>query len=132
MLLEEWARWRPLGTLILDGDREALRQARSSRQAVINRSWRAAYRAGDFAAPGDNRLHLGLVPQPFIGDLRRASIFVLLLNPGLSPSDYYGEYQVPSFRRALLANLSGLDRRGNSFPVPQSAICVARRVQVLA
>jgi hypothetical protein len=30
---------------------------------------------------------------------------VLLLNPGLGPHDYYGEYEVPSYREALLANL---------------------------
>jgi hypothetical protein len=47
----------------------------------------------------------GLLPQPFIGDLRLASIYVLSLNPGLQPSDYYGEYAVPEYRNAFLANL---------------------------
>lgn len=71
----------------------------------IHRSWAAATRAPDYCAPGDTCLHLGLIPQPFVGNVLRASIYILLLNPGLSPDDYYGEYQVPAYRRALLANL---------------------------
>jgi hypothetical protein len=43
--------------------------------------------------------------MPFVGDLLRASIYVLLLNPGVGPHDYFGEYEVPAYRNALLANL---------------------------
>ena len=39
-----------------------------------------------------------------MGDMLNASIYVLMLNPGLGPGDYF-EYKVPSFRQALLANL---------------------------
>jgi hypothetical protein len=56
--------------------------------------WLEAYRSLDYCASHDRRLHLGLLPQPFFGDLRRASIYVLLLNPGLGPDDYYDEYEV--------------------------------------
>jgi len=72
---------------------------------ITIRNWPDAHRAADFCAPKDHRLHLGLLPQPFCGDLRRASIYVLLLNPGLGPCDYYGEHEVPEYRKALLANL---------------------------
>jgi hypothetical protein len=59
-------------------------------------------RFGDFE---DHRLHLGLLPQPYAGDLARADIVVLLLNPGFSHSDYFGESRMAAFRRRLEANL---------------------------
>ena len=37
----------------------------------------------------DGTFHLGLLPTPYMGDLQRATIFVLTLNPGLHPSDYF-------------------------------------------
>ena len=103
-LLTEWAQWKP-GQLpfCLTSDRETLAQSPNS--LAIFGSWTKAIAAPDFGQPGDTRLHLGLLPQPFIGDLRRASIYVLSLNPGLEPSDYYGEYEVHDYRNALLAVL---------------------------
>ena len=43
--------------------------------------------------------------------MRNASIYVLMLNPGLGPGDYF-EYKVPSYRRALLANLRQKRKKG--------------------
>jgi len=80
---------------------------------ITIRNWPDAYRAADFCAPKDHRLHLGLLPQPFLGDLRRASIYILLLNPGLSPRDYYGEDKVGEYRKALVANLRQKFKRGS-------------------
>jgi hypothetical protein len=57
-----------------------------------------------FESPG-NRFHLGLLPIPFVGDLERATIYILLLNPGFSPDDYFGEERVPEYREALCRNL---------------------------
>jgi hypothetical protein len=57
------------------------------------------------AEPNDSRLHLSLLPQPFFGDLELATVFLLLLNPGLNPGDYYSEYCVPAYRAALISNL---------------------------
>jgi hypothetical protein len=103
-LLSEWEQWTPRGLpFALDADRETL--AQSSNALAIFGSWSQAIGAPDFGQPGDTRLHLGLLPQPFIGDLRRASIYVLSLNPGLEPSDYYGEYEIPAYRDALLGTL---------------------------
>jgi hypothetical protein len=62
--------------------------------------------------PNDTRLHLGLLPQPWFGDLTSATVFVLMLNPGLNPGDYYAEYRVPSFRAALISNLRSEPNRG--------------------
>jgi hypothetical protein len=46
-----------------------------------------------------------LLPVPFVGDLRRADIVILLQNPGFSPSNYFQEFQDQAFRRALRENL---------------------------
>lgn len=105
-LLREWADWRPdRPPFVLKPDRAVLNSVQSSQAVVTYRSWPEAHCASDFCVPKDRRLHLGLLPQPFFGNLRRASIYVLLLNPGLGPHDYYGEYEVAEYRRALLANL---------------------------
>lgn len=68
-----------------------------------------------FGAFDDHQFHLSLLPVPYAGDLANADIFVLLLNPGLSFTDYYGEWQVPEFRKRLKANLHQ-DFRGVEFP----------------
>jgi len=52
----------------------------------------------------DKQLHLSLIPVPFAGNLQRASIFILLMNPGLVPSDYYAE-EDGNFRKACISNL---------------------------
>ncbi len=59
-------------------------------------------RFGNFA---DKQFHLSLLPVPYAGDLRRADIFVLLLNPGFNFVDYYAEYESRQFRSRLLQNL---------------------------
>jgi len=48
---------------------------------------------------------LDLLPIPFVGNLEAASIFLLLLNPGFGPHDYFGEYMVSEFRATLVDNL---------------------------
>lgn len=59
----------------------------------------------EFGASSDTNLHTGLIPLPYIGNLSQASIFVLMLNPGLSPGDYYAEQHNPEFRQAHIQNL---------------------------
>lgn len=105
-LLESWAYWQPdSAPFVLDSDREVFEEERSRDAVIKHTSWEEAIDAPDFCAPDDSRLHLGLLPQPFFGDVRHATVYILLLNPGLGPHDYYGEYQVPAYREALLANL---------------------------
>lgn len=105
-LLSTWARWRPREPpFVLDEDREILLGERPSHPRVIYRSWREAHSQPDFGEPGDRRLHLGLLPIPFTGAVSDADIYVLLLNPGLGPTDYYGEYERPDFRRYRLMTL---------------------------
>lgn len=114
-LLKAWAAWRPhRAPFVLPADAAALLGGPSSKHTTSISGWRAAHREADFGAPGDRRLHLGLLPVPFVGDLRRASIYILLLNPGLGATDYFGEYEVPAFRTASLANLR--QEEGRRYP----------------
>jgi hypothetical protein len=53
----------------------------------------------------DTSLHVGLLPVPYVGNLQKASVFILMLNPGLSPGDYFAEYKVAQFREAHIRNL---------------------------
>jgi hypothetical protein len=104
-LIEAWSKWEPeKAPYILEADRESLSSCKSEEAIVTYRSWKEAYSSPGFQGEPDSRLHLGLFPQPFKGDVLNASIYILLLNPGLSPTDYYGEYQVPGFREAMLLN----------------------------
>lgn len=111
-MLDSWLAWQPgQPPHVLEEDRETFATARSNKATIEFNGWNQAYTSDDFAKPGDTRLHLGLLPHPYCGDLRRASIYILLLNPGLSPMDYFAEYAVPGFREVLMANLrQELDR----------------------
>ena len=104
-LLKEWRKWDPKDfPYVLNMDSEVL-GSRSWKSSVAKYpSWRKATRDPEFCKPDDKRLHLGLIPVPFIGDMLNASIYVLMLNPGLGPGDYF-EYKVRRLRRALIANL---------------------------
>jgi hypothetical protein len=60
-----------------------------------------------FGGSDDNLLHLSLRPVPYLGNLARAKIFILLLNPGLEYADYWAEdeRQPREFRERLESNL---------------------------
>lgn len=60
--------------------------------------------SSEFGIP-DINLHLGLLPLPFAGNLEKASIFILMLNPGLSAGDYFAEQRVVEFRNAHIRSL---------------------------
>jgi hypothetical protein len=55
--------------------------------------------------PNDNDFHFSLLPAPYVGNLAEADVFILLLNPGFSPGDYFGEYERTDFKEALKQNL---------------------------
>lgn len=104
-LLDEWRKWDPENfPYVLDMDAGVLESSKWKPWVAKYRSWQEATEDPDFCKSGDKRLHLGLIPGPFIGDMRNASIYILMLNPGLGPGDYF-EYKVPGLRKALLANL---------------------------
>ena len=45
--------------------------------------------------------HLGLLPQPYHGDLENAQVIILWRNPGFHPSDYVAEEKYPEFRQLI-------------------------------
>lgn len=73
-------------------------------------------RSNGFGSTSDSRLHIGLLPLPYVGNLAKASIFILLLNPGLSPGDYFAEQdQDGKYREALIRNL-GQENMNDQYP----------------
>jgi hypothetical protein len=72
-------------------------------------------RSSRFGNFDDKCLHLSLLPTPFSGNIEKADIVVLLLNPGFSFSDYYAEYRMPGFQERL-QKMIAQDFGGSSFP----------------
>ena len=70
----------------------------------------------EFGLSSDTNLHVGLLPIPFIGNLEKATIFVLTLNPGLHPGDYHAEQYIPEFRNALIRNLRQENNYNDKYP----------------
>ena len=69
-----------IGPYILPGDEELLRD-RDCYCHVTN--WEHYISDSNFGVPGDKRFHLGLLPQPFKGDVESESVDV---KPGTSPT----------------------------------------------
>ncbi len=65
--------------------------------------------------PKDEDFHFSLLPVPYVGNLAKADVFILLLNPGFAPGDYYAEYENRAFKRALRRNLEQ-DFQGTEYP----------------
>lgn len=105
--LAAWGNWRDVGPPHrLPDDSAVLDRLLLTGRAVVHASWDAYVAEADRVAdPEDQRLHLGLIPQPFFGDPLTARVVVLTLNPGLNPHDYFAEYRVHGFREQLIANL---------------------------
>ncbi|MEW6248322.1 MAG: hypothetical protein AB1555_16660 [Nitrospirota bacterium] len=110
-LFAEWKKFQPeKAPYVLRGDEQILSNPKLFCRFT---SWGQFAAAPDFGAPGQSKLHLDLLPMPFVGNLKSASVFLLMLNPGFGPHDYFGEYNVPEYRTALLNNLR--QGRDNSF-----------------
>ena len=110
-LLSAWSVFNPeQSPFVLPGDEGLLEE-----QQLLCRfaGWDNFVAHPEFGAPRNSQFHVDLLPIPFIGDLKSASVIFLMLNPGLGPHDYFGEYQVPDYRAALLNNLR--QEKNNSF-----------------
>jgi hypothetical protein len=70
-----------------------------------HKSWSTLISSDRFGALEGSAFHVGLLPMPYLGSLKHARVFLVSLNPGLGPPDYFGEHQVAAYREALLANL---------------------------
>ena len=53
----------------------------------------------------DGKFHTTLLPKPYSGDLDNAEILILLLNPGLGPTDFKAECEYPEYRSEMMGTL---------------------------
>lgn len=59
-----------------------------------------------YETPKDRgRFHVNLLPVPYVGDLKKATVFILMLNPGCGPVDYVAESDA-AYRQAMIDQLS--------------------------
>lgn len=103
--LTNWADFEPSNEAnLLTGDELLLKPDVLRRHVVLHHSWDNFVGQEEFGHR-DNRLHLSLLPQPFFGDVARARVVILTLNPGLHPIDYYAEFCVREYKQAALDSL---------------------------
>jgi hypothetical protein len=69
------------------GDKEKFK----SEHFTLHHSFKKATACPQFCARDDKTFHVGLVPVPYAGNLKTASVFILMLNPGYKPSNYFEE-----------------------------------------
>lgn len=98
---------------VLEEDYSILKQKRNT--VVLHTNY-SEYAKSSLERPKDPQFHLGLIPVPYLGDLEKATVFVLMQNPGLGASDYFGEYDVPQYRQQMIDNLQQKPNR--KFPMP--------------
>ena len=105
-LVRFWNKFEPSAPYIHPDDRTAL--SPSSKDKYFHDGSKnfnhfvMSSRFGDFS---ESRFDLSLLPQPYAGDLKRAEIVILLLNPGFGFTDYYGEDRMAGFTQRLEENL---------------------------
>lgn len=106
-LLQAWRDWeKTQPPYVLEADKEILASTRSMLATETSfTEWQDVYTREEFGKPGDHKLHLGLMPHPFCGDLRNARAYLLMLNPGYGPHDYFAELESPTYEAAVRKNL---------------------------
>jgi hypothetical protein len=108
--LSAWRRFQcEQAPYVLPGDESVLNPQCCRRFS----GWKGFIADPEFGAPRRSKFHLDLLPTPFVGNLRTACVYLLMLNPGFGSHDYFGEYEVPEFHTALINNLR--QARSNSF-----------------
>ena len=92
------------GPRILECDRKILKRRRRRELEICYTSWQDVLL--DLSNCKDRKkLHLNRIPVPYVGDVSKASIFILTLNPGHELADYYFEFEDDAYRQALVNNL---------------------------
>lgn len=110
-LVETWRRFSvSTAPFILQEDSQSL----SGKMRVFD-SPKSYIESDIFCDKGDKTLHTGLYPIPYSGDLDKAKVFLLQLNPGFSPADYFAEYRDAEFREAQTRSLKQ-ENTDNDFP----------------
>ena len=95
----------------LDGDDVLLGTVIRQKHVMDSLHWRAFVKSESLIVPAPG-LHLGLIPKPFVGDPRTASVVLLMLNPDFRPVDYYAEATAEDYRKVLTNSLKLTGRPG--------------------
>lgn len=82
---------------------------------ALHNSFEEFVKSNDFGVPGSTKLHLNIIPEPFLGDIENAKVYVLMANPGFGPEDYFAGEANQYFRERLKENLRG-KARNHPFP----------------
>lgn len=104
-LISSWSQFNFKDRLLTHPGDCYLRQKSRNDELAIYKSFDDYFLSKHFGLSGDKSLHLGLLPIPYIGNLKQADIFILMQNPGLSSGDYFGEYLNKPFKAALKRSL---------------------------
>jgi len=108
-LVDFWSAFRDKAPPFFHPDDEVLlRQRRASlfTERALVKNFDKYVRSSKFSETRSSEFQLNLLPQPYSGDLRRARIFLLLLNPGFSdPLDLYAELENQSYRAKKIRTL---------------------------
>jgi hypothetical protein len=88
---------------LFPGDEDVINE--NGKNTTCYQSFKDFIESRDFGSRDDHKLHLGLIPTPYMGNLEKGSIFILMLNPGLSPLTYYAEHDNDEYSAALKSNL---------------------------
>ncbi len=102
--------WRKLpsekGPYLLRGDKLLLNLSNKKGPLVsTHTSFKEYSLGGDYNNRNSTIIHTGLLPVPYLGDLKRAKIYILLNNPGLGDLDYIAEDRFPELRRSIIRSL---------------------------
>lgn len=105
-ILDFWSKFDPYGAgpHLHPDDLEWFKENKWDIQRQAAESFDGFVKGGRLGADVDRQPHLSLLPSPFHGNISEAKIFILLMNPGFTTSDYYAE-EDPAFRAASISNL---------------------------
>lgn len=108
--------WRKLDTdtkpFILDADRPALDEIINAKNGYHQISSSSQFCKSDLCqAPSDKtKFHFNLLPMPYLGNIRKAKVYILTLNPGFGFNNYYlqslPEYRENKIRQLRQTNLN--------------------------
>lgn len=75
------------GNYIANADRPIL----SKYNPLPPHSFNKFIKSEEYGRKGSKKVHSGLLPRPYAGDIENARIYFLMINPGFGPWDYFDE-----------------------------------------
>jgi hypothetical protein len=88
-LIKSWRKTKLETPPYIHKDDSILSKEKTKKYVVCYKSFWEYIKSDDFGNRKDKKLHLGLRPSPYNGDLAKAKVFILMLNPGLHILDYF-------------------------------------------